>query len=77
MAPPRGPFPPTHLVSGRGLPAWEQPDPTKPSAQQLAPWSEVQVIDRVGSWANILTDDGWEGWCDMHQLIARAPGRRR
>ena len=77
-APPaRRPFQPTHVVSGRGLPAWDQPDPTKASAQTLNPWSEVQVVDQIGSWANIVTVDGWEGWVDAHQLMPRAGGRRR
>ena len=73
----RGAFHATHVVSGRGTPAWEQPDPTKPSVETLAPWREVQVIDQIGSWANIVTNDGWEGWCDVHALMPRAGGRRR
>ena len=59
-------------MSGRGLPAWEQPDPTKPAAAKLPPWLEVQVLDQVGAWANILCKNGWQGWVDYNQLVTRA-----
>ena len=69
---PVGPWKPTHLVSGRGVPAWEQPDPTRPAAATLPPWCEVQVLDQVGTWANVLCKNGWQGWCDAGQLVKRA-----
>lgn len=71
-AAPVGPWRPTHLVSGRGLPAWDQPDPTKPAVATLSPWLEVQVLDQVGAWANVLCANGWQGWVDSHQLVKRA-----
>jgi len=58
-------------VSGRGVPAWESPDPTKPASAQLPPWTEVQVLEQVGAWANVLLANGWQGWCDFGQLIRR------
>jgi hypothetical protein len=67
----RGPWRPTHLISGRGAAAWESPDPTKPAASTLGPWLEVQVVDQVGSWANVVCGNGWEGWVDSKQLIHR------
>ena len=69
---PVGPWKPSHLVSGRGLPAWESPDPTKPAVATLPPWLEVQVLNEVGAWANVLCLNGWQGWVDARQLIKRA-----
>ena len=63
---------PTHLVNGRGVPAWEAPDPSTPTAAQLAPWTEVQVLLQEGEWANVVLANGWQGWVDAGQLIRRA-----
>ena len=63
---------PTHLVNGRGTPAWEAPDPSKPAAAQLPPWTEVQMLLQEGEWANVVLADGWQGWVDADQLIKRA-----
>jgi len=63
---------PTHVVNGRGLPAWDEPDPSKPVATQLTPWLELQVIGEVGDWAHVMAVTGWTGWVDSRQLIRRA-----
>jgi hypothetical protein len=54
------------------MPAWNSPDPSQPPAATLGPWLEVQVLEQVGSWANILCSNGWQGWVDSRQLVARA-----
>src|SRR5207248_10233829 len=68
---PVGPWEPSHLVSGRGLPAWDTPDPSKPATATLPPWIEVQVLDQSGAWAHVLCANGWQGWVDFRQLIKR------
>jgi len=56
------------------MPAWDLHDPTKPAAATLGPWLEVQVVQEVGSWANIVCSNGWQGWVDARQLVSRAGG---
>lgn len=62
-------FRPTHVVPGRGTPAWEAPDPARPTVP-LDPLLPVQLLQRRGDWAQVLCSNGWSAWVDGRHLIA-------
>ncbi|WP_398956371.1 hypothetical protein [Streptomyces sp. GC420] len=69
VAPVNSDFRPTHVVPGDGLPAWETPDPSRPT-EPLDPFLPVQLIDRVGDWGRIVCSNGWSAWVDGRLLVA-------
>ncbi|MFF4326448.1 hypothetical protein ACFYZT_08015 [Streptomyces sp. NPDC001591] len=62
-------FHPTHVVPQEGLPAWEAPDVTRPTAP-LDPFLPVQLLSRRGEWTEILCANGWSAWVDGRLLVA-------
>jgi len=56
-----------------GLPARAQPAPTSRLVGQLPPGLPVQVVERLGAWAHVLTSTGWSGWVDGRALQAGEP----
>ncbi|MCY0947583.1 hypothetical protein [Streptomyces antarcticus] len=77
-------FRPTHVVPQNGLPAWETPDESRPTAP-LDPFLPVQLLSRRAEWGEILCANGWSAWVDGRLLVAvpqpppttggRGPGR--
>jgi Bacterial SH3 domain len=61
---------PTHAVKRR-VNAWAQPDPAGARAGTLARRIPVQVVERQGDWARVVTSNGWSGWIDSRDLKAR------
>ncbi|MGW6834806.1 hypothetical protein ACWGCI_15525 [Streptomyces sp. NPDC054949] len=73
MTSPEGPegvadFRPTHVVPRDGLPAWEAPDVSRPTAA-LDAFLPVQLLSRRGEWAEILCANGWSAWVDGRLLV--------
>ncbi|MEV8593694.1 hypothetical protein [Streptomyces sp. NPDC052012] len=62
-------FRPTHVVPGDGLPAWETPDPGRPTVP-LDPLLPVQLLQRRGDWGQVLCSNGWSAWVDGRRLLA-------
>ncbi|MFB6807974.1 hypothetical protein [Streptomyces sp. NPDC056387] len=62
-------FHPTHVVPREGLPAWEEPDVSRPTAA-LDPFLPVQLLTRRGEWGEILCANGWSAWVDGRLLVA-------
>ncbi|MEU6576889.1 hypothetical protein [Streptomyces sp. NPDC046805] len=62
-------FRPTHVVPQSGLPAWETPDPTRPTVP-LDPLLPVQLVDRRGEWGHIRCANGWSAWVDGRCLVS-------
>lgn len=62
-------FRPTHVVPAHGLPAWEAPDPARPTVP-LDPLLPVQLVERRGDWGHILCANGWGAWVDGRLLVA-------
>ncbi|MFF3322632.1 hypothetical protein [Streptomyces sp. NPDC002889] len=62
-------FHPTHVVPQDGLPAWEAPDVTRPTAS-LDPLLPVQLVERRGDWGQIVCANGWSAWVDGRLLVA-------
>ncbi|MFE2308830.1 hypothetical protein, partial [Streptomyces sp. NPDC059411] len=62
-------FRPTHVVPPEGLPAWEAPDPSRPTAA-LDPFLPVRLLARRGEWGEILCANGWSAWVDGRPLVA-------
>jgi hypothetical protein len=62
-------FAPTHVVPQRGMPAWEAPDPARPTVP-LDPLLPVQLLERRGDWAQVLCSNGWAAWVDGRHLLA-------
>ncbi|MFC5218558.1 hypothetical protein [Streptomyces coerulescens] len=62
-------FRPTHVVPGRGMPAWEAPDPARPTVP-LDAFLPVQLVERRGDWGHILCANGWSAWVDGRFLVA-------
>jgi hypothetical protein len=61
---------PTHVVTRRAD-AWAQPDPSGARAGTVKRRVEVQVLERQGDWAQVVTSNGWSGWIDNHDLKVR------
>ncbi|GHD85955.1 hypothetical protein [Streptomyces naganishii] len=62
-------FRPTHVIPQDGLPAWEEPDPARPTLP-LDPLLPVRLEERRGDWGRILCANGWTAWVDGRLLIA-------
>lgn len=62
-------FEPTHVVPRDGAPAWEAPDPERPTVP-LDPLLPVQVVERLGDWARVLCANGWSAWVDGRRLVS-------
>jgi hypothetical protein len=62
-------FRPTHVVPADGMPAWEAPDPARPTVP-LDPLLPVQIEERHGDWAHISCANGWAAWVDGRYLVA-------
>ncbi|EFL29848.1 LOW QUALITY PROTEIN: conserved hypothetical protein, partial [Streptomyces viridochromogenes DSM 40736] len=54
-------FRPTHVVPQHGMPAWEAPDPARPTVD-LDPLLPVQLLERQGDWGHVLCLNGWSAW---------------
>ncbi|MFJ5774109.1 hypothetical protein [Streptomyces sp. NPDC093094] len=62
-------FRPTHVVPGDGMPAWETPDPARPTVP-LDPLLPVQLLERRGDWGHVLCSNGWAAWVDGRLLVS-------
>ncbi|WP_435857603.1 hypothetical protein [Streptomyces olindensis] len=62
-------FRPTHVVPQHGMPAWEEPDPARPTVD-LDPLLPVQLLERQGDWGHVLCFNGWSAWVDGRRLVA-------
>ncbi|MGW0708466.1 hypothetical protein ACWD4G_21355 [Streptomyces sp. NPDC002643] len=62
-------FVPTHVVPPGGMPAWETPDPSRPTVP-LDALLPVRLLDRRGDWGQILCSNGWSAWVDGRLLVA-------
>src|SRR3954452_5084019 len=62
-------FRPTHVVPQDGLPAWESPDPSRPTVP-LDALLPVELVDRRGDWGRVVCANGWSAWVDGRLLIA-------
>ncbi|MFF1755720.1 hypothetical protein [Streptomyces sp. NPDC058266] len=62
-------FRPTHVVPPDGLPAWEEPDVSRPT-QPLDPLLPVELVDRRADWGRIVCANGWSAWVDARLLVA-------
>ncbi|PRH76066.1 hypothetical protein C6N75_27605, partial [Streptomyces solincola] len=65
-------FRPSHVVPAGGLPAWEAPDPERPTVP-LDPYLPVLVVDRLGDWGQVLCSNGWSAWVDGRLLVSVPP----
>ncbi|MGD1221912.1 MULTISPECIES: hypothetical protein [Streptomyces] len=61
-------FHPTHVVPQDGLPAWEEPDPSRPTVP-LDPLLPVELVDRLGDWGRVVCSNGWSAWVDGRLLV--------
>ncbi|MEU2390947.1 hypothetical protein [Streptomyces sp. NPDC007369] len=62
-------FRPTHVVPQDGMPAWETPDVSRPTAP-LDALLPVQLLSRRGEWGEILCANGWSAWVDGRLLVS-------
>ncbi|MHC3469970.1 SH3 domain-containing protein [Streptomyces sp. 7R007] len=62
-------FRPTHVVPRHGMPAWETPDPARPTVP-LDPLLPVQLVERRGDWGHVVCANGWSAWVDGRYLVA-------
>ena len=62
-------FRPTHVIPRDGLPAWEAPDPTRPTVP-LDALLPVRLVERHGDWGHVLCANGWSAWVDGRLLVA-------
>jgi len=64
-----GVFRPTHVVPPHGMPAWQAPDPARPTLP-LDPLLPVQLVELRGDWGHVLCANGWSAWVDGRHLVA-------
>jgi RsiW-degrading membrane proteinase PrsW (M82 family) len=69
-AAPGAAFAPSHRVPVEGLPAWQVPDGSTQSVG-LNGGLELQLVQRVGDWAQVRATNGWTGWVDARRLLPR------
>ncbi|MGW6009486.1 hypothetical protein [Streptomyces sp. NPDC055210] len=62
-------FRPTHVVPRDGLPAWDAPDPARPTVP-LDALLPVRLVERRGDWGHVLCANGWSAWVDGRLLVA-------
>ncbi|MFE6280862.1 hypothetical protein [Streptomyces sp. NPDC057877] len=62
-------FRPTHVVPRDGMPAWEAPDPNRPTVS-LDPLLPVHLAERRGDWGRVECANGWSAWVDGRCLVA-------
>ncbi|MEW2048668.1 hypothetical protein [Streptomyces sp. NPDC005476] len=62
-------FRPTHVVPQDGMPAWDAPDPARPTVP-LDPLLPVRLMERRGDWGHVLCSNGWSAWVDGRCLVA-------
>ncbi|MFF8946114.1 hypothetical protein ACF1A5_28390 [Streptomyces sp. NPDC014864] len=62
-------FRPTHVVPQDGMPAWEAPDPDRPTVP-LDPLLPVELAERRGDWGRVVCANGWSAWVDGRRLVA-------
>ncbi|MFF8289562.1 hypothetical protein ACF068_10095 [Streptomyces sp. NPDC016309] len=65
-------FRPSHVVPAEGLPAWDAPDPGRPTVP-LDPFLPVQLLERIGDWGRVLCSNGWSAWVDGRLLVSVPP----
>jgi CRP-like cAMP-binding protein len=66
----------THVVGPAGAQAWAAPDPNQAPVAELQPNVELQVLEKLSGWGQVLAENGWMGWVDMTRLVAQpAPAR--
>jgi hypothetical protein len=61
---------PSHVVTRRAK-AWALPDPAGARVGELKRRVPVQLVERQGEWARVVTSNGWSGWIDSRDLKAR------
>lgn len=66
------PFAPSHRVPVEGLPAWQVPNGSTP-AMGLAGGLPLQLLQRIGDWAQVRAVNGWTGWVDARRLLPGGP----
>ncbi|GAA2493113.1 hypothetical protein [Streptomyces gobitricini] len=71
-SPDDGGFRPSHVVPAEGLPAWEAPDPGRPTVP-LDPFLPVRLLERLGDWGRVLCANGWSAWVDGRLLVSVPP----
>ncbi|MFF3488343.1 hypothetical protein ACFYXC_34470 [Streptomyces sp. NPDC002701] len=62
-------FRPTHVVPQDGMPAWDAPDPVRPTVP-LDALLPVRLVERRGDWGHVLCANGWSAWVDGRLLVA-------
>ncbi|MGN9817396.1 hypothetical protein ACTMUQ_18915 [Streptomyces sp. SD11] len=62
-------FRPTHVVPGDGMPAWDAPDPVRPTVP-LDALLPVRLVERRGDWGHVVCANGWSAWVDGRLLVA-------
>ncbi|MFD0310318.1 hypothetical protein [Streptomyces sp. NPDC127119] len=62
-------FRPTHVVPRDGMPAWDAPDPARPTVP-LDALLPVRLVERRGDWGHVLCANGWSAWVDVRLLVA-------
>lgn len=60
---------PTHVVPDRSIPAWATPDAGRAAVARIDQGIQVQVVERRGTWAHIICDNGWEAWVDGRAIV--------
>lgn len=52
-----------------GLRARTEPDAAAPVVTELAPNTQLLVLDQSDHWARVSVESGWSGWVDARSLV--------
>ena len=63
-------FVPDAVIPAGGLAVWAHPDASSRLIGRLEPGTGVQTLDRLGTWAHVLSPLGWSGWIDGRVLVS-------
>jgi hypothetical protein len=71
VAAPQASWNPTFKVPMQGMTSWAAPDPKAAETAKLDPGLDLEVVERLGDWAQVRASNGWMGWVDGRALQAR------
>ena len=57
------------LAPDGGLPVRSDAAASAPTVADLAPGTQLLVLERRGGWARVSVESGWSGWVDDSVLV--------
>ena len=65
-------FQPAFASPAQGLRTWSRPDGSLPNGPEIPAGLELELVERLGDWADVRCSNGWSAWVDARALVALA-----